>query len=192
MPQKQPTTPPRRRLRALVPSCLRVPSNLRLTVIGILAPLTACTQAPPNSRLTLDVPPSATAATPREDLMNPQMSPIVLTDALTHIDALEKTLPWQPFRPGVEIARVYNSPDNGPSMAFLKYQPNASVPLHMHGGYEHIFILKGSQLDRAGTQHAGTVIINPPGSSHRVASPEGCIVLIIWEKPVIIAPEPKP
>ncbi len=119
------------------------------------------------------------------------MNPIILTDVLSNIDTFEKTLPWQSFRPGVEIARVYNSPDNGPSMAFLKYQPNASVPLHMHGGYEHIFILKGSQLDPSGEQHAGTVVINPPGSSHRVASPQGCIVLIIWDKPVIIPPAEK-
>src|SRR5206468_4101849 len=89
-----------------------------------------------------------------------QMSPIVLTDALTHIDTLEKTLPWQPFRPGVEIARIYSAPDNGPAMAFLKYQPHATAPLHTHAGYEHIFILKGSQLDRSGTQHAAS----PPPS----------------------------
>ena len=116
------------------------------------------------------------------------MSPIVLKDALTNIDALEKTFDWKPFRPGVEIARIYNTPDGGPSAAFLKYQPGASVPMHMHGGYEHIFILKGSQLDRSGEHFSGSVIINPPGSSHNVISPNGCIVLIIWDEPVIIAP----
>ena len=60
--------------------------------------------------------------------------------------------------------------------------------MHMHGGYEHIFILKGSQLDRSGEHFSGSVIINPPGSSHNVISPNGCIVLIIWDEPVIIAP----
>lgn len=153
--------------------------------------LAACAGSPVSALLTADVAAPAVGAAPdpraREDLMNP----IVLTDVLTNIDQFEKTLPWQPFRPGVEIARVYNSPDSGPSMAFLKYEPNASVPLHLHGGYEHIFILKGSQLDRSGEQHAGTVVVNPPGSSHRVASPQGCIVLIIWDKPVIIAPSEK-
>ena len=119
----------------------------------------------------------------REDLMDP----IVLKDALTNIDALEKTLDWKPFRPGVQIARVYNSPNNGPSTAFLKYEAGASVPVHMHSGYEHIFILKGSQLDRSGEHFAGSVIINPPGSTHNVISPSGCIVLIIWERPVIIS-----
>jgi len=127
-------------------------------------------------------PPPATAPL-REDMM----SPIVLKDALTNIDALDKTLDWKPFKPGVDIARVYNTPNGGPSAAFLKYAPGASVPLHMHGGYEHIVILKGSQVDRSGEHHAGSIIVNPPGSSHNVSSPKGCIVFIMWEKPVIIA-----
>jgi len=120
------------------------------------------------------------------------MNPIVLKNALTDIDSLEKTFDWKPFRPGVEIARIYNTPEGGCSAAFLKYQPGANVPLHMHGGWEHIFILKGSQVDRSGEQLAGSVIINPPGSSHTVLSPNGCIVLIVWEKPVILAPAPQP
>jgi anti-sigma factor ChrR (cupin superfamily) len=114
------------------------------------------------------------------------MDPIVLKDALTDIDSFEKTLEWKPFRTGVEIARIYTGPDGGSSAAFLRYQPGASIALHVHGGFEHIFILKGSQLDRSGEQHAGTVVVNPPGSTHSVTSPKGCIVLIIWEKPVIL------
>lgn len=144
----------------------------------------SCAHPASSPILTADVAPATTP--PREDLMDP----IVLKNALTDIDSFEKTLPWKPFRPGVEIARIYNTPNvpgGGCSAAFLKYQPGAAVPLHMHGGYEHIFILKGSQVDRSGEHHAGSVIINPPGSSHTVSAPTGCIVLIIWEKPVIIA-----
>lgn len=137
--------------------------------------------------LTAAVAPAA-PLNPREDMMDP----IILKDALTNIDALEKTLDWKPFRPGVEISRIYTTPDSGPASAFLKYQPGAAVPLHMHGGYEHIFILKGSQVDRSGENFAGSVIVNPPGSSHQVSSPKGCIVLVIWVKPVIIAGEPAP
>lgn len=140
-----------------------------------------------------DIPVRLTAAV-QSDLPGRQdmMDPIVLKDVLTHIDVAEKAFDWQPFRAGVEIARIYNTPNGGPSAAFLKYQPGASVPLHMHGGYEHIFVLQGSQLDRSGEHGVGTVIINPPGSSHSVSSPKGCIVLIVWEKPVILAPETKP
>ena len=133
--------------------------------------------------MALPAPAADDPTTGREDMMNP----IVLKDALTNIDALAKTFDWKPFRPGVEIARIYNTPDNGPSAAFLRYEPGASVPLHIHAGYEHIFILQGSQVDRSGEHFAGDVIINPPGSSHTVSSPKGCIVLIVWDKPVILA-----
>lgn len=154
-----------------------------ILVIGYLLAGCASQSAPVPSVITAAVAPAA-ATPPREDMMNP----IVLKDVFTNIDALEKTFDWKPFRPGVEIARIYNTPNGGPSAAFLKYQAGASVPLHMHGGYEHIFILKGSQVDRSGEHAAGSVIINPPGSSHNVTAPSGCIVLIVWEKPVIIAP----
>ena len=155
---------------------------------GLAFLLAGCAAPVPHvpSVLTADVLPAPAATQPiREDMM----SPIVLKDALTNIDALEKTFEWKPFRPGVEIARIYNTPDGGPAAAFLKYQPGASVPLHMHSGYEHIFILKGTQMDRSGEHGPGTVVINPPGSSHQVTSPKGCIVLIVWDKPVIIASE---
>jgi anti-sigma factor ChrR (cupin superfamily) len=49
-------------------------------------------------------------------------------------------------------------------------------------------VLWGAQEDDQGRYPVGTLTINPPGSQHRVASPEGCIVLIGWEKPVEIQP----
>ena len=30
-----------------------------------------------------------------------------------------------------------------------------------------------------------TLVINPPGSRHRVVSDDGCLVLVIWEQPVV-------
>ncbi|MEM7062721.1 MAG: cupin domain-containing protein [Cyanobacteria bacterium P01_B01_bin.77] len=95
-------------------------------------------------------------------------------------------LSWQPFRRGVEIHRLYGDGQQGPSAALLKYEPGAKVPDHSHTGYEHIIVLSGSQRDYQGNHATGTLVINPPGSSHNVVSDEGCIVLIIWEKPVFI------
>lgn len=95
------------------------------------------------------------------------------------------TLPWQPFRPGVEIHRLYGDA-HGPSAALLRYQPGTQVPHHDHTGYEHIIVLSGSQRDQHQVYPAGTLTINAPGSDHWVASDEGCLVLIIWEKPVAI------
>jgi anti-sigma factor ChrR (cupin superfamily) len=91
---------------------------------------------------------------------------------------------WTPYRAGVGIHRLYGNSDSGPSAALLHYTPGASIPKHAHQGYEHIFILHGTQVDARGTHTAGTLVINPPGSSHEVSSPGGCVVLVIWERPV--------
>jgi len=92
---------------------------------------------------------------------------------------------WEPFRQGVEIHRLYKS-DHGASAALLRYEAGAKVPHHSHSGYEHIFVLSGSQSDANGKYSKGALIINSPDTSHQVSSEEGCVVLIVWEKPVII------
>lgn len=96
-------------------------------------------------------------------------------------------LAWQPFRPGVTIYRLYDEGQLGSSAALLKYDPGATVPTHSHTGYEHIIVLSGAQSDYQGTHKAGTLVINPPDSTHQIASEDGCIVLVIWAKPVVIA-----
>ncbi len=90
---------------------------------------------------------------------------------------------WEKFRDGIEIHRLYHT-DGGPSAALLRYAPGARLQRHTHIGYEHILILRGSQIDDSGLHAAGTLLVNPPGTSHSVRSDEGCVVLIIWERPV--------
>ncbi len=92
---------------------------------------------------------------------------------------------WTPWREGIDIFRIYGDGRTGPAAALLRYAPNAEVPLHEHDGHEHIFVLSGFQEDEAGVYRAGTMIVNPPGSRHRVRAPEGCTVLVIWEQPII-------
>ena len=58
------------------------------------------------------------------------------------------------------------------------------MPTHEQSGYEHVFVLSGSQEDEYGVFSAGTVVINAPGTRHKVRSGAGCIVLAIYEKPV--------
>jgi len=111
-------------------------------------------------------------------------SPLVIPDIWSLVDRAD-TLLWQPFRPGVEIYRLYGDSE-GPSAALLRYVPGAQVPHHDHTGYEHIFVLSGSQRDRHQTYPAGSLVINAPGTDHAVASDEGCLVLVIWERPVAI------
>ena len=103
---------------------------------------------------------------------------------LLNIALTQDELPWEPFRPGVDIYRLYGDGQGGAAAALLRYQPGASVPRHDHTGFEHIFVLSGSQTDQNGEHQAGTLVINPPSTNHSVISHAGCIVLAIWEKPV--------
>ncbi len=109
---------------------------------------------------------------------------IVVAD-LRRVVAEADLLPWLPFRAGIEIHTLYDSGDpQGPSSALLRYAPGASVPRHTHVGYEHIYVLAGSQEDERGQYATGAFVINLPGSAHAVRSPGGCLVLAVWEKPV--------
>jgi anti-sigma factor ChrR (cupin superfamily) len=112
-------------------------------------------------------------------------SPCLRLEHLLHAATLESARRWEPLRAGIDISRLYGDGQHGPAAALLRYQPGASVALHHHTGYEHIFVLAGSQRDHNGVHGAGTLVINPPGSRHRVVSDDGCLVLAIWEKPVV-------
>jgi anti-sigma factor ChrR (cupin superfamily) len=105
-----------------------------------------------------------------------------LLDELLEI-AQRPALAWESFRPGVDIHRLWEDNDGGEAAALLRYAPGAAVPRHRHEGHEHVFVLSGAQRDEHGLVPTGGHRINPPGSSHVVESPEGCLVLVVWERP---------
>ena len=114
----------------------------------------------------------------------PVQLPFIIANVAT-MAAHPESVPWRRLREGVEIHRLYGSSDAGASAALLRYAPGAFVPQHVHRGHEHIFVLTGSQSDERGHHRAGTLVMNAPGSRHSVSSAEGCIVLAIWEQPVV-------
>jgi anti-sigma factor ChrR (cupin superfamily) len=98
---------------------------------------------------------------------------------------------WQPFREGVEICALYGDRRQGSAAALLRYAPGARVPRHRHSDWEHILVLRGTQVDDTGEAAAGSLVLNRPGSTHAVVSPPGCVVLVIWTGPVeILEQEP--
>jgi anti-sigma factor ChrR (cupin superfamily) len=114
----------------------------------------------------------------------PSVKPLPATLVLGLLPALaHNDLDFKPAFPGVAIAQLYRDP-GGSSAAILRYDPGASVARHRHPGYEHIYVLEGSQRDERGVYPAGTLVINPPGTEHSVESPEGCVVLAVWQIPV--------
>lgn len=110
---------------------------------------------------------------------------------LFQVSGWQQKLPWKPFQPGVDIYRLYEDGETGANAALLRFQPGGRVPLHEHTGYEHIFVLSGSQVDENSEAATGSLIINPPGTSHSILSETGCIVLAIYEKPVKFLPNPE-
>lgn len=92
--------------------------------------------------------------------------------------------PWVALGPGVDAVWLYRDEHGGPAAAYLRYRAGARVPLHAHPDTEHVFVISGAQEDEYGRYPAGSVVINPPGSRHSVASPEGCVVLVIWARQV--------
>jgi len=88
---------------------------------------------------------------------------------------------YRPFRDGIEIARLR---EDDPAVALLRYAPGARVPEHRHEGLEMICVLDGAQSDERGTYETGDVVLNPTGSVHSVWSDPGCVVLILWERPI--------
>lgn len=98
------------------------------------------------------------------------------------LEALRGRPDFVPFQPGIESLWIYGKDTPGPAAALLRYAPGATVPAHRHEGYEHILVLDGAQEDERGRYPAGTLIVNEPGTQHQVSSPDGCLVLVIWEK----------
>ena len=109
------------------------------------------------------------------------MSPLAVWSLLpADITSLE----FGNLRDGVEIHVLHEALD-GARVAILRYRPGAEVPSHRHEGYEYIYVLQGEQSDERGSYGAGSFVVNEPGVSHRVRSKAGCVVLIIWQKPVV-------
>ena len=109
-------------------------------------------------------------------------------DALKTVAGLpadfEDRLDWGLLREGVEISWICNGGETAASAAFLRYAPGAMVPRHHHPQAEYVLTLRGSQEDARGKHPMGVFAINETGYSHEVHSPEGCLVLIIWTRPV--------
>ncbi len=72
-------------------------------------------------------------------------------------------------RVGDEVARA---------TSLVRYAPQSRFPEHTHSQGEEFLVLEGTFIDEHGEYPAGTYVRNPPGSSHRPASPEGCDLLV--------------
>ena len=72
-------------------------------------------------------------------------------------------------RQGDEVAKA---------TSIVRYKPGSQFHTHQHELGEEIFVLSGTFSDENGDYHAGTYIMNPPGSSHAPFSESGCTLFV--------------
>lgn len=72
-------------------------------------------------------------------------------------------------RIGHEVARA---------TSLVRYSQNSSFAQHAHDGGEEILVLEGTFSDENGDHPAGTYLRNPPNSTHKPYSIDGCTIFV--------------
>lgn len=90
---------------------------------------------------------------------------------------------WEPTpHVGVERKVLYQEP-SGRQTLLLRMAPGARLPDHRHVGVEQSLVLQGTLQDDEGACRAGNFVWRRPGSVHHAWTPDGCVLLAIFEKP---------
>ena len=83
---------------------------------------------------------------------------------------------------GVETKTLYEE-RSGRRTTLTRLAPGARLPRHRHVGLEQSFVLEGTLVDEDGACTAGNFVWRRPGSVHEAWSPDGCVVLGIFDAP---------
>lgn len=84
--------------------------------------------------------------------------------------------------PGIQMKLLYKD-DEGRSTILFKMAPGAIVPLHEHTAIEQTYVFEGSLEDDEGVCSAGDFVWRPGGNMHIARSPNGCVILSVFNKP---------
>lgn len=88
-------------------------------------------------------------------------------------------LQWQPRgRPGVWHKPLYRQGGYREWTALLRFDAGADTPYHEHPEGEEMYVIDGSVADDDGHYPAGTWLRSPPGTGHRLRSPDGATVYL--------------
>ncbi len=104
-------------------------------------------------------------------------------------DLLNKDLSFEPIihngRTSAEVHWLYKPEEtNGSAAAIIRYYAGGSGQMHLHTGYELIYILEGEMVTTTGVVKKNDLILLKPGSAHASNCSDGCVALIIWQQPV--------
>jgi anti-sigma factor ChrR (cupin superfamily) len=103
------------------------------------------------------------------------------TERSTYLDVSK--IDWEPTKyPGVDIKVLYRDA-SGKLTSLTRMAPGARLPRHRHVGIEQSYVLEGTLVDDDGACTAGNFVHRRPGSVHDAWSPDGCVVLGIFDAP---------
>jgi anti-sigma factor ChrR (cupin superfamily) len=109
------------------------------------------------------------------------------TDRSTYLDV--SRIAWEPTPwPGVETKTLFRDAATGRLTTLTRMAPGARLPEHRHTGIEQSYVLEGTLVDDDGACTAGNFVWRRAGSVHHAWSPDGCVVLGVFESPNEFAP----
>jgi len=93
-------------------------------------------------------------------------------------------MPWEDTRyPGVKAKTLLVDRSSGLLTALLKMDPGAVLPDHEHVLIEQTFVIEGALVCGEGTCTAGNFVWRPAGSRHRAGTPNGALMLAMFQIP---------
>ncbi len=92
-------------------------------------------------------------------------------------------MPWIDTAPGNQMKVLMHDKETGMLTILTRLAPGASIPFHMHEDLEQTYIVEGSLKDDEGEVTAGNFVIRPKGSKHSPTAPNGCTMLVFFQKP---------
>jgi len=106
---------------------------------------------------------------------------IAETARSTYIDVSK--IHWEPTKyPGIEVKVLYRDA-SGRQTSLTRMAPGARLPDHRHVGVEQSYVLEGTLVDDDGACTEGNFVHRRAGSVHRAWTPDGCVVLGIFDAP---------
>jgi len=93
-------------------------------------------------------------------------------------------LPWEttPY-PGIESRTLLFERESGLLTAMIRMAPGSVLPDHTHMRIEQTWVLEGHLVCREGECRAGNFVWRPAGSRHKAWSPEGALLLGMFQVP---------
>jgi anti-sigma factor ChrR (cupin superfamily) len=104
------------------------------------------------------------------------------TEGSTYLDVSK--IEWEPTSwPGIDVKILYRDGATGKMTSLTRMAPGAKLPRHRHVGLEQSYVLQGTLVDDDGACTAGNFVWRRPGSVHSAWTPDGCVVLGVFEQP---------